>query len=222
MRRKIALITSCAPPTRGAPVTGGGLRTLQLLQTLEGAGHSVTLMIEKAALSKGAKKSWKNNSFVAEDLEQSLASLRPDVVVSEQWALLSHLGDWDGPTVVDLHGSLMLENTYRRGRSELMMDAGAKVAALRRVDLMLVPAPVQLHHFASWATLAGFDPRELPLRLLPLAVEGTPAPRKHGRSPVLKLVYGGARWPWINSSEALSTAADFVAGHSGKIGRAHV
>jgi len=196
------VVSSCCPPVAGRPVTGGGLRTAQLIDTLREAGHAVVVFVEDAALGEPIDGI---RGFAPADLESQLRSARCSVVVVEQWALVAHLGDLDKPLVVDLHGSLLLENVYRRGDVELTLDAGAKLAALGRADLLLAPAAAQLHHFASWATLAGFDPRELPLAALPLA--GVPEPPRADDAPGLRLVYGGARWPWIDSLAALTAVA---------------
>jgi hypothetical protein len=209
-KRRVALISSCAPPLPGAPATGGGLRTAQLLQTLRGAGHSVRLFVEAEALPAKAPKALREHSFTADSLEAQVRAFRPSIVVVEQWALVDRLGDLDKPLVIDLHGSLLLENVYRRGDLDLVMDAGTKIQALARADLLLVPASVQEHHFAAWATLAGFDPRELPIAVMPLAMAAPPVARSKKRPP-LRLVYGGARWPWIDSLDDLRTAANAVA-----------
>ncbi len=187
-RRRVAVVSSCPPPKAGQPVTGGGLRTLQLVETVRAAGHVPSLIVGGEGLAERLKK------------------LRPSAVVLEQWALAAHLGDFAKPVAIDLHGSLLLENVYRRGDVELTMDAGAKIDALHRADLLLVPSVAQLSWFGSWATLAGFDPTDLPLQLLPLALPGEPVRRK-AKKPALRLVYGGARWPWIDSRDALVAAA---------------
>ncbi len=210
MKRRVALISSCAPPGPGCPVTGGGLRTEQLAQTLRAAGHSVRLFVEREALSPKAPKILREHSFDSNSLAKQVRSFRPSVLVVEQWALVPLIAELDKPLVIDLHGSLLLENVFRRGDVDLVLDAGSKIQALARADLLLVPAEVQVHHFASWATLAGFDPRELPIAVMPLAMADEPKPRKT-KKPPLRVVYGGARWPWIDSLSALRTAADVIA-----------
>ena len=210
MKRRIALISSCAPPKAGGPITGGGLRTEQLAQTLRGGGHSVRLFIQQEALSDAAPDALREHAFSSDSLARQVASFRPSVIVVEQWALVPLLADLDKPLVIDLHGSLLLENVYRRGDIDLVLDAGSKIQALARADLLLVPAQVQVHHFAAWATLAGFDPRELPIAVMPLAMATAPK-RRRAKKPTLRVVYGGARWPWIDSASALRTAADVVA-----------
>ena len=210
MKRRVALISSCAPPGPGSPVTGGGLRTEQLAQTLRAAGHSVRLFVERAALGPKAPKELRDHAFDGNSLADQVRSFRPSVLVVEQWALVPLISELNKPLVVDLHGSLLLENVFRRGDIDLVLDAGSKIQALSQADLLLVPAEVQVHHFSSWATLAGFDPRELPIALLPLAMPDEPTQRKTKRPP-LRVVYGGARWPWIDSLSALRTAADVIA-----------
>jgi hypothetical protein len=59
-------------------------------------------------------------------------------------------------------------------------------------------------------TVAGFDPRRLPLRVMPLALPGKPPAARRTKKPPLRLIYGGARWPWIDSLEALTTCAAAV------------
>ncbi len=214
MKRRVALVSSCAPPLPGVPATGGGLRTAQLLETLRGAGHSVRLFVEAEALPKTAPKKLREHAFRAQTLAEQVRTFRPSVVVVEQWALVDKLGDLQKPLVIDLHGSLLLENVYRRGDVDLLLDAGTKIQALARADLLLVPCTAQLKYFASWATLAGFDPRELPIAVMPLAMAEAATARKTKRPP-LRLVYGGARWPWIDSLDALCAAADAVASIDG-------
>ena len=215
-RRRVVVVSSCAPPLPGHPVTGGGLRTAQLIATLRSARHSVVTLIERGALPSGAPKDLV--PFELETLGKQLRKAKPSVIVLEQWALASWLGDPaaggapDVPLVIDLHGSLMLENVYRRGTLDVVLDGKTKLEALRRADLLLTPAAAQLHHFGSWAALAGFDPRELPLALLPLASPTAVAAARQGEDPRLRMVYGGARWPWIDSLAALQAAADVVKG----------
>lgn len=216
-RRRIAVVSSSCPPRPGAPVTGGGLRTAQLIETLRAAKHSVTPVIEADALhGDAAPEGWRT---FGDDLPAVLRALKPQIIVLEQWALASRLGDPadggapDVPLCIDLHGSLLLENVYRRGQLDLTLDAKTKLDALRRADLLLTPAAAQVHHFASWLTLVGFDPRELPLVQLPLAVPDVAADRPAAKA--LRMVYGGARWPWIDSLAALSVAADVAEASKG-------
>ncbi len=218
-RRRVAVVSSCAPPLPGHPVTGGGLRTAQLIATLRSDKHSVVTLIEGGALPDGAPKDL--IPFAPETLGARLREAKPSVIVLEQWALASWLGEPaeggapDVPLVIDLHGSLLLENVYRRGSLDVVLDGKTKLDALRRADLLLTPAAAQVHHFGSWAALAGFDPRELPLELLPLATPGAVPPAREEPAPKLRMVYGGARWPWIDSLAALEVAADVVTDRSG-------
>lgn len=228
MSRRVVVISSSRPPSSHGPSTGGGLRTLQLVETAKRAGHRVHVGIERAA---GSAEWPEDFGFTTDDLAATLQGLRPDVVLVEQWALLAHLGDYNGPIAVDLHGSLLLENVYRRGGPFDPRDAGAKIEALRRADRIFVPTDAQAAWFGAWACAAGFEPTDLPIDVLPLAdplaappgASAVPAlPPKSARAArtrssaakepaSLHLLYAGARWPWIDSESALCTAAEFVA-----------
>ena len=165
MKRRVAIVSSCCPPLPGHPVTGGGLRTAQLVETVRAAGHTPVLLLEAEAIPESAPAAISRAAFAREELPARLKKLRPSIVVVEQWALVPSLGETNRPLVIDLHGSLLLENVYRRGEADLVLDAGTKIEALRRADLLLTPSSTQLHHFGAWATLAGFDPTTLLLNL---------------------------------------------------------
>ena len=53
MRRRVAIVSSCCPPLPGHPVTGGGLRTAQLIETVRDAGHTPVLLLEAGAIPEG-------------------------------------------------------------------------------------------------------------------------------------------------------------------------
>jgi hypothetical protein len=169
----------------------------------------VALWVEVAAAPDGGEGI--DRTFTLDGLGDALARERPDLLIVEQWAILGHIGAFPGPVACDAHGSLLLENLYRRGGLDAVLDAGAKIDGLRRADLVLVPNDAQRHHLAAWLTVAGFDPRELPLAVLPLAAPlgPEPGPRTGKR---LHLVYGGARWPWIDSLWALRAIAAVLPG----------
>lgn len=205
MRRRVLVLSSSVPNADGRPRTGGGLRTAQLIETCRLAGHDTRIAIEAAAQPGEGQR-----SFTPESIAQIVDEIRPDIVIVEQWAMLPHVPQGPWVVAVDLHGSLLLENLHRRGGTFDPADAGAKIDALRAADRVFVPSESQRHWFAAWLIAAGFDPRDLPIDVLPLATPAleTQAPPQDAG---LSLLYAGARWPWIDSESALLAAATTVA-----------
>ncbi|MCK6526785.1 glycosyltransferase [Myxococcota bacterium] len=211
MRRTVLCISSDPPPLPDHPASGGGLRIGALGAGLAAHGHRVLHAVDARALPAGAPEALRALAFTPGSLLETIARVSPDALLVEQWALASHLPDVDLPVAVDLHGSLTLENLFRRPESRLAPDLAAKVAALHRADHVLVPGERQRDWFSAFLVLAGHDPRRLPVSVVPLGLPEAPPPRATGGGP-FRLVYGGARWPWIDSEAALLGAADGLEG----------
>jgi len=122
----------------------------------------------------------------------------------------THLPDLGVPLVLDLHGSLVLENAFRRHRS-LASNAAAKLKALRRADLILCPGERQRAYFTAWMLLAGADPLAPPVLVVPVCLPPEQPPRAAPAEGPLELVYGGQLWPWIDSRPGLQAAAELLA-----------
>ncbi len=209
MKRRILIFTVDLVPSPGQPTYGGGLRAWGLGQGLAHAGHEVIYSVP-AELLQGREEvspELARHAFQTNRLSDVIAKTLPDILLFEQWGLLDFLTDEGIPTVVDLHGSLILENSYR-GQLNWAVNAEAKIRALRKADMVIVPGHRQADYFKPWLMLAGIDPRTLPIEVIPVSMppEGPKRKKKKGGEPVF--IHGGNLWPWIDPLPALEVVAE--------------
>lgn len=205
MKRRVLFFSVDLIPLPGRPVNGGGLRAWGLAEGLRAHGHEVLHSVPRRLLEglEDPPKELAGLAFDTSRIAEVVRKVDPDVVLFEQWGLLDHY-DGDGvPVVLDLHGSLILENAYR-GQVNWSLNAVAKLHALRKADLVVVPGHRQADYFKAWLMLAGDSPRDLPLVTVPVSMPPEQPSRKRGRGKAKKrkagprFVYGGNLWPWID------------------------
>ncbi len=213
MKRKILVFSVDTIPFKGQPVAGGGLRAWGLGQALTRCGHEVIHSVPARLLEGRNDVPWELSEYAydATRLKDIIVKVGPDVLLFEQWGLLEYVPDDGIPTVLDLHGSLILENTHR-GQLNWSVNAEAKIRAFRKADLLLVPGLRQRDYFKPWMMLAGQDPRELPIEVLPVSMPPEMPVRKKVRAVKSKVtdplfVFGGNLWPWIDPFPALDIVA---------------
>ncbi len=214
MRRTILCLSSDPPPLPGHPVSGGGLRIGSLAAGLAWHGHRVFHGVDARNLPEDAPEELKRFAFQPGQLLRTVAVASPDVLLVEQWGLVTWLSGVDLPVVIDLHGSLTLENLFRRKELHLGADLSTKIEALQRADHLLVPGQRQKDYFTAFALLSGMDLTRSPISVLPLCLPEEGAERTPGERG-LRMVYGGTRWPWIDSRAAIFGAADALSGMRG-------
>ena len=206
IRRRVLVITRNMIPVPGLSVMGGGLRAWSLGEALRRCGHDVVYSVPRSLLPEGeCDETLRRLAFEVDDLNSIILKAEPDVVLVEQWDILTYMPRISLPLVVDLHGSLMLENAFRQHRS-LVSNAAAKIKALNKVDLVVCPSRRQQAYFMAWMMMTGVDPRQIPVEVVPLSLPLDPLPREAAMEGELQLIYGGNLWPWIDSRLALRTA----------------
>jgi glycosyltransferase involved in cell wall biosynthesis len=195
----------------GRPVSGGGLRAWGLGEALARRGHEVLYSMPRALVPDGAEfDEMRRLSFEPADFNRTLLRAAPDVLLIEQWGLATHIQETTVPIVLDLHGSLILENAFRQHRS-LVSNAAAKIKSLHKVDLVICPGVRQRAYFMTWLMMSGADPRDLPIEVVPVSMPPDLLERK---APVegapLSLVFGGQLWPWIDAETALVSTVEVL------------
>jgi len=148
-------------------------------------------------------------AFEPSTLNTTILKAEPDLLLMEQWGLATHLDDTSLPVVVDLHGSLILENAFRQHRS-LTSNAAAKLKSLRKADLVLCPGYRQRAYFMAWMLMSGSDPTDLPVEVVPVSMPPDMPERTADYDGPLSLVYGGQLWPWIHSGPSLQAAVEVL------------
>lgn len=208
MRRRVLVLTRDLIPTPGRPVTGGGLRAWGLGEALRGRGHDVVYSVPRGLVPDGEElDELRRLSFEPDELHRTLLRAEPDVVLVEQWGLATYLQEITVPLILDLHGSLILENAFRRHRS-LTSNAAAKIKALHKADLVICPAVRQRAYFMSWLMMSGADPTDIPIEVVPVSMPPE-LPEHHGADDgPLTLVHGGQLWPWIEPEASLRAVAE--------------
>ena len=194
----------------GRSVGGGGLRAWGLGEALRGRGHDVVYSVPKVLVPEGAEHDeLREYAFDPADLQRTLLRAEPDVLIVEQWGLATYLQDVTIPVVIDLHGSLILENAFRRHRT-LTSNAAAKIKALQKADLVICPGVRQRAYFMSWLMMSGADPLQIPIEVVPVSMPPELPERKASDDEPLQLVYGGQLWPWIQPDAALQAATKLL------------
>jgi len=197
-------------PLAGRPTAGGGLRAWGLGEALRARGHDVIYSVPQQLVPEGQEyDELREHAFDPTDLQATLLKTAPDVLLVEQWGLATHLIDTSLPVVLDLHGSLILENSYRKHRS-LTSNAAAKIKALQKADLVLCPAVRQRAYFMPWLMMSGADPVKLPVEVVPVSMPPDLPERSADYEGPLTLVYGGQLWPWIEPGVTLEAATSVL------------
>jgi len=208
MKAKILLVSNDLPPVPGVPVSGGGLRVSGLANGLESRGHTVVLSVPAIKLKElpaRAAAPFRETAFQHDRISRVIRRVDPEILIVEQWALANFLEDVEIPLVIDLHGSLIMENEYRQHRS-FQQNATAKVKALNKADLVICAGEVQRRYFMSWLVFSGFRPDELAIESVPVLLGSAPcSPRRPTKTRTW--LFGGTAWPWVDPFPALEVTA---------------
>ena len=214
MSRTVLVFSNDLPPLPGQPVSGGGLRVHGLVEGLRSRGHSVMLSLPSVKLDQlpaRTAKPFRELAFTPERIDAILRAVDPDVVMLEQWALANFIDDPGRPLVIDLHGSLVVENAYR-GHGQLKYHAAAKIKALAKADLLLCAGELQRLYFSSWSILAGFRPDDMPIASVPVLMRPIAEPPPQ-RGPSRAIIFGGQAWPWVDPFPALEVLTEQLPHH---------
>ena len=210
MRRRVLVLTRDLIPLAGRATAGGGLRAWGLGEALKARGHDVIYSVPLSLVPDGEEyDELRSHAFDPVDLQATLLRTAPDVLLLEQWGLATHLTETSLPVVLDLHGSLILENSFRKHRS-LTSNAAAKIKALQKADLVICPAVRQRAYFMPWLMMSGADPVDMPVEVVPVSMPPELPERNADYDGPLTLVYGGQLWPWIEPGVALAAATSVL------------
>jgi len=200
---KTILMVACqALPRPGRPAAGGGLRTWGLGQALEGRGHRVVYSVPRDCL-EGDEASGPLAEFAhsVTDINEVAARAGAEAVLFANWGLTAEADDIPLPRVVDVNGSLILENYYR-GHGSLLGDALAKMKGLARADLVICGSEAQKDYLTAWGLVSGLEPDKPPIEVVPFSLPPQMPEHRLPDEPVL--IQAGYEWPWLRSGELLA------------------
>ena len=201
-KKRILIFCQDIPPTWGHPTAGGGVRCWGLASGLENQGHEVLISVPRPNIRvPGAPKESVELSHSPGELLPVVHDVDPDIVLTIQWSLASHLEDLEVPLVIDLYGPLLIENLYYSSVHWESLVA-RKMRALYHGDFFLCGSQRQLAYFLPWLLQTGLTLDDVPIAVSPLTmpphgkVSNRPGEEPH-------FVAAGIFWPWQNPSSAL-------------------
>jgi len=195
-------------PVPNRHVSGGGLRAWGLGEGLKTKGHDVIYSTpKKIADTENLPEDILKYSYQPQNLRKIIRKVVPDVVVFEQWGLATYLEETNIPVVIDLHGSLILENYFRKHRG-LHNNVAAKIKTLAKADYIICPSKRQKNYFIPWLMLSGFSLDEESIAVIPVSF--SPSLPERNLSSELTFIFSGGLWPWINPFPALDIVAEQV------------
>ena len=206
MRRTVLIFTVDMIPVPDCKTSGGGLRAWTLGQALAEKGHDVIYSVPKKQL-EGRKSHKELNEYAFDPLHLSrvIRKVVPDIILFEQWGLVTYLDETNIPVAIDLHGSLILENHFRH-HWPLHSNVANKIKAFAKADFLLCTGERQKHYFLPWSMLSGIPFDEKRIAVIPVSLSPD-LPEKH-QSLEPKFVFGGGLWPWIDPFPCLHIVAE--------------
>jgi glycosyltransferase involved in cell wall biosynthesis len=178
-----------------------------LAEALKACGHNIIYSLPQNYNDTSVQTTDESMCYAPSmgNLGEIVTRCQPDIVLFSNWGLAAQAGELDVPIIVDINGSLVLENHHRR-HSVLLNDALAKIRALEKADLVIAGSHAQKHYLIAWGLMAGMNPDAFPIEVVPFSLSPRlPAP-KPPKDPLA--VMAGYNWPWLNGQRALKTVSD--------------
>ncbi|MDP8911936.1 MAG: glycosyltransferase [Actinomycetota bacterium] len=192
---RVLVLTSDVLPLGGRAASGAALRAWGIGEALRECGHDVEFAMPKDHARRVGADGQGIRFFEQLRLDAFLDAVDPDIAVFQHWPLVGALRrEHRASIVIDFHGPLLLETLFRDAGSVRPL-VGLKLRALARADYFTCASSSQLHYYAAYLLLAGFDLHELPIAVMPFSMP--PALPDHHEWPAPPVfVYGGIFLPW--------------------------
>jgi len=201
--KKILIVTCQALPDPKQPATGGSLRAQSIGEALQAKGHTVVYSVPQVSIDTLSEQAatFTQWSHQGTDIHRVISQVKPDVVLFGNWGLLLHTESCNVPVIVDINGSLILENYFRNRGWPIIDDAQSKIQALAKADLIVAGSKRQKAYLFAWCLLAGIDPERINIEVVPFSLNPerpeAPAPNE------AEFIIAGYNWPWLNGQAAI-------------------
>lgn len=191
----ILMITQEPPLQSAEVVSGNAVRSIQINNALEAAGHAVTHTWLNADRLR-AEGSFHNR----DELQGLLLKHSPDAVIVAYWELLGLLPSSMTPFIIlDFVAPRSLEEMFESPATVRSSMRRLRIN-LERCDAVMVGNSRQQPLLINTLIEAGFDLRDSqPILTVPLGAETVGPPLSTPDNSACVLVSGGVTWPWRNS-----------------------
>lgn len=204
---KNILIVACQGlPVSGLPATGGGIRAQQLGEALKECGHSILYCLPEDCVNE--KEQEKHSFFrTPEDITEVISQTGAELVLFGNWGLACEAKNCDIPAIIDMNGSLVLENYYRN-RNSLFKDSIAKIEAIAKTDFLIAGSKQQKSFLIGWALMAGMDPDQLSIGVVPYSLDAARQTIKNLSK--LRFIIAGYDWPWLKGGGVIQDVCEVL------------
>lgn len=197
-QKTILIVTSQALPSPDQPTTGGALRAWALGQALGESGFTVCYSVPSANCPE--ESDFHELAHQVSDLGTIIEKAAPNIVIFCNWGLAVEAVECEVPTVIDMNGSLILENHYR-GRNRQLDDCLAKIEAISKADFLLAGSSEQREYLLAWCLMAGISPENIRIGVVPFSL--SPDCPEIAEAKPGEFIMAGYAWPWLRSEERL-------------------
>lgn len=203
---QILLITQEPPLASDAVATGNAIRTKQLVEALQRAGHTLSQTWLDISQNRDPE------AFRSRDeLKAAINRRNPDAILVSYWELLELLPfDLPQPVILDFVAPRPLEVLFEHPE-RVKTDLTRLQSNLPKCDVILTGN--QSQRDLLWFTLlqAGFDLRGCePVLVVPLSAEPAGRPLSDPGVNGWTLVSGGVHWPWRKSDDYWQAIQDMA------------
>ena len=211
MKPRILVLTTEPLPLPGLPATGAGLRAWGLGFGLRSAGFEDVVLGFAADSARGVDLDLDQipgiRMFERSQLDDFIASVKPDAVVFQHWGLWSELKrPLPCPVAMDLAGPHLLERRLW-GSADPAGDLRQKLTALAAVDHTVCSGEFQRHYFIPFLVQAGHDPRSHLCPVIPFSLSPD-LPEASLQRERDTLLFGGMFLPWQDPEATLRTVVE--------------
>ena len=214
---KVLIVTCQALHHSDRPSSGGKLRAYSLGEALKERGQQVLYSVPRSSLRETAAGQEDLSRYCHEvvDIKDIIEEVHPNTVIFGNWGLADQAAECNVPTVVDINGSLIIENYFRKEQG-VLDDALGKLRALAKVDLILAGSNAQKMYLTAWCLMAGISPKNLPIVVVPFSLSPNLPVPQHANE--LKFVMAGYNWPWLDGHQTIEVIGRAL----GKRGEGHL
>jgi glycosyltransferase involved in cell wall biosynthesis len=222
---KVLVFCSDVIPLNGLATSGGGLRSLQIIEGLRSAGLEVVYSMPwnrflRREFNDRIPNHVRKRLWTDSNQDEIIKKEKPDVIVCVKPSTRKWFGRHEIPLAIDFHGPDLIEfeqmaKVYLpQARYTL---ATRKLQSITQGDFFTCAGRRQRYYFMAFLMMAGVDISDLEIHYMPVAMP----PHLPDRKPDWErrsIVFSGGFYPWLNPIPALNALSK----HLRRIGAGHL